>query len=509
MTDCIAPYNDKWFACTKATGIINIPGAPTTENLANRTIVCATPACQELFNVFRGLVASECKEAVDLRDLIKNGMYSLDWCPTTKAPTTTKPPTTTTIAPRPTTVAPVTRAPTTERVVTPAPTPSPTPITSSSGISTGAIGGIIGGVLVVVLLVINIILHVRRKRRDKLTHAGYVYSDMSNAPTDSAQSAPDLLQGGVALTTMRIPYEDLQFRDVVSHGGFGEVLLGMYKNNVVAIKRLLGARRKDAHSIRSFRNEIELTASLDHECIVKFIGVAWDVPANLCMVSEFMHGGDLRSLLVRYGRDGHAHGHEDGKLRIAVQVAHAMTYLHSLETPVVHRDLKSRNVLLTESMDAKIIDFGISCERQDVTMTAGVGTSLWMAPEVMLGKRYDEKADVFSFGVILSELDTHELPYDHAIDPVSNRKLADMVLMQLVCDGQLKPRFTEFADPEMVSLASECLEVDPTKRPLASQVLYRIHRSRQHDRTLTAETRSAMESSLHTAETRTNTRHGA
>uniref|UniRef100_H3G6F2 Protein kinase domain-containing protein n=1 Tax=Phytophthora ramorum TaxID=164328 RepID=H3G6F2_PHYRM len=78
-------------------------------------------------------------------------------------------------------------------------------------------------------------------------------------------------------------------------------------------------------------------------------------------------------------------------------ICHALTYLHSLATPVIHRDLKSRNILLNHAMAAKLTDFGISRERLDRTMTAGVGTSVWMAPEVMLGEKYDVKADIFSF----------------------------------------------------------------------------------------------------------------
>ncbi|KAL3669705.1 hypothetical protein V7S43_005086 [Phytophthora oleae] len=81
---------------------------------------------------------------------------------------------------------------------------------------------------------------------------------------------------------------------------------------------------------------------------------------------------------------------------------------------MIHRDLKSKNILLNGALEAKLSDFGISRERLDHTMTAGVGTSLWMAPEVMLGEKYDEKADIFSFGVVLSELDVYTLPYSHA-----------------------------------------------------------------------------------------------
>jgi serine/threonine-protein kinase TNNI3K len=398
------------------------------------------------------------------------------------------------------TIVAITNAPST-------PTNQPAATSDKSGLSTGAIAGIVSSAIVVVLAVVMIMVVRKRKRKlDKSPgDVGFAYADLSDDDTDDTLNGSDLLRGGLALAAFRIPFNALKPGEVVSQGGFGEVLHGAYNGESVAIKRLLAARRKEPHSIRSFFREIQLTASLEHECIVKFIGVAWDVPANLCMVSEFMHGGDLRSLLMRYSREGHAHGHDDGKLRIAVQVAHALTYLHSLDVPVVHRDLKSRNILLTESLDAKVIDFGISCERQDVTMTAGVGTSLWMAPEVMLGKRYDEKADVFSFGVILSELDTHELPYDDVVDPVSKRKLADMVLMQLVCDGQLKPRFTEMADPDMVSLARDCIELDPAKRPRASQVLYQIHKNCRNSRSLSVETRAAINRSIITTEARSIT----
>eukprot|EP00644_Phytophthora_capsici_P017163 jgi/Phyca11/10288/fgenesh1_pm.PHYCAscaffold_48_\ len=125
---------------------------------------------------------------------------------------------------------------------------------------------------------------------------------------------------------------------------------------------------------------------------------------------EYMEGGDLRSLLNEYESTKHPVGIDRQKATIALHVCHALTYLHSLAPPVIHRDLKSRNILLNQQLEAKLTDFGISRERMDQTMTAGVGTSLWMAPEVMLGEKYDDKADMFSFGVVLSELDVHTLP---------------------------------------------------------------------------------------------------
>ncbi|POM78212.1 TKL protein kinase [Phytophthora palmivora] len=184
-----------------------------------------------------------------------------------------------------------------------------------------------------------------------------------------------------------------------------------------------------------------MTASMDHPHIVTFIGVAWDSLSDLCVVLEFMDGGDLRTLLNKYEATKHPVGFDKQKTTIALHVCHALTYLHSLMPPVIHRDLKSRNILLNHDFEAKLTDFGISRERLDQTMTAGVGTSLWMAPEVMLGEKYDVKADMFSFGVVLSELDVHTLPYAQAKQrslDTSGRKMADATLLQKITAGEIQ-----------------------------------------------------------------------
>ncbi|ETP29846.1 hypothetical protein F442_21064 [Phytophthora nicotianae P10297] len=136
-------------------------------------------------------------------------------------------------------------------------------------------------------------------------------------------------------------------------------------------------------------------AVLEHPRIVQLVGVAWDSPNDLCALMEFMDGGNLRALLNHYAREHRPIGFMYEKVKIALHVAHALTYLHSLDPTVVHH-------------------FGVSRERADRTMTAAVGTSLWMAPEAMMGQGYDDKADIFSFGIVLSELNTHSMPYSHA-----------------------------------------------------------------------------------------------
>ncbi|RLN97082.1 hypothetical protein BBJ28_00003316 [Nothophytophthora sp. Chile5] len=278
-----------------------------------------------------------------------------------------------------------------------------------------------------------------------------------------------------AITTARIPLDKVIVKHRISRGGYGEVFFGYFKHQKVAVKTLLPETRRSVEHVNAFLAEVKMMAAMDHPRIVQFVGVAWDSVADLCVVSEYMEGGDLRSLLVSYKEQGHPHGFDQTKATIALHIAHALTYLHSLDPPVVHRDLKSKNILLSAELEAKLTDFGVSRERADRTMTAGVGTSLWMAPEVMLGEKYDDKADVFSFGVVLSELDTHVLPYSQAKENSdTGRSLPETAILQMVLLGKLRAEFSTVGPKAMVALGEACMAMDPKERPTAAEALYKL-----------------------------------
>ncbi|KAG2825524.1 hypothetical protein PC129_g8587 [Phytophthora cactorum] len=103
---------------------------------------------------------------------------------------------------------------------------------------------------------------------------------------------------------------------------------------------------------------MKLMLTLEHPRIVRLIGIAWDSHNYLCALIDYVPGGDLRSLLNKIAETHRPIGFTYERAKIASDVAHALTYLHSLHPPVIHRDLKSKSILHTHELDAKITDFG-------------------------------------------------------------------------------------------------------------------------------------------------------
>ncbi|GMG15314.1 unnamed protein product [Phytophthora fragariaefolia] len=380
----------------------------------------------------------------------------------------------------------VTSAPT----ASPTTTPTPSPSLTHSGLSTAAIIGIAVGIIFMIAFVIVVVVCCKRRFHTKSTesqlqptaslgsaHAGAHACNMAYKETAG-------LWNDDIIVAKRVPRDKVRINSLLSQGAYGEVYFGLFNGLPVAVKMLLPISRTNLQHVNEFLAEAKMTATMDHPHIVSFIGVAWDSLSDLCVVLEFMDGGDLRSLLNQYQGNQQPIGFNRQKTMIALQVCQALTYLHSLVPPVIHRDLKSRNVLLNGEMEAKLSDFGISRERMERTMTAGVGTSLWMAPEVMLGEWYDDKADIFSFGVLLSELDVHTLPYTNAKKRTRDsygRQLPDTVLLQQVAAGSVCVEFSSVSPSSITQLGYACVSIDPSLRPSAAEVLYRLQTTLSHE----------------------------
>lgn len=270
------------------------------------------------------------------------------------------------------------------------------------------------------------------------------------------------------LRSRRLNYDKIVFEKDLAKGAFGEVWLCRYETSVVAVKRLLQNKPRSSEDVHSFIDEIQITATLDHPNILRIIGVAWNTLENLCMVMEYLSNGDLQAHLRRNGSGMTWSRH---KLPLATGVARALQYLHCRSPPMIHRDVKARNVLLTERFETKLIDFGVSRSYGDCCMTVGVGTPYWTAPEVLEGTVYSEKSDIYSFGVLLSELDTCTAPYHDAKTAGHQEPLQPFHILKFVMAGTLQPNFTDACPEPIKVIADLCLRRDPSHRPSAIDVV--------------------------------------
>ncbi|GMF22236.1 unnamed protein product [Phytophthora lilii] len=272
------------------------------------------------------------------------------------------------------------------------------------------------------------------------------------------------------LLSVQVSIEDIQDVRLIGSGAFGVVWLVRYRSTQFLASKRLREDMATRDRVQDFVDEIKMVSRFDHPNIVTFVGAAWSIESDLQALFEYMENGDLRSYLAasylpRYWTST--------KFQLAIGAIDALVYVHSFDPPLVHRDLKSRNVLISADMNAKLTDFGTTRYRsKDGTMTVGVGTGRWVAPEIISGStEYDQSADIFSFGVLLTEIDTHNLPYCDAVGPSGN-KLEEVAVLQMVASGQLRPTISPSCPPTVRNLANLCMSQHPRDRPVAAEIAY-------------------------------------
>eukprot|EP00897_Mesotaenium_endlicherianum_P007926 jgi/Mesen1/7161/ME000037S06520 len=257
-------------------------------------------------------------------------------------------------------------------------------------------------------------------------------------------------------------------------GAFGSVYYGTYAGEEVAVKLMNVPRtvsRADADNLRrDFRQEVAVWSKLNHPNVVQFVGASLDgnsartPPQNQlagadspqwAILSEYMSGGTLKAYLTRKRKLPLPQ-----VLKLALDIARGLEYLHSHD--IVHRDLKSENVLLDHKYTAKIADFGVARTEahNPVDMTAETGTVRWMAPEP-----YDRSVDVYSFGIVLWELYTCEHPF---------KNFSFVQLAFAVVNKGERPKIPEACPPELASIMQTCWDGAASKRPDFSEVVKRL-----------------------------------
>ena len=263
--------------------------------------------------------------------------------------------------------------------------------------------------------------------------------------------------------------EDVILHDKLGAGAFGTVFKGEWGGHSVAVKVLQTAYATDSREMDSFRQEIAVLSGLRHPNIVAFLA-ACTIPPDICIVEELAEGGSLHAKLHgASGSENRCRPMPAGEvIRLAIDVAKAMVYLHP---NIVHRDLKSQNVLLDADGGAKVCDFGIAKFKDRTfvsTVNGQAGTPAYMAPELFDGMNATEKVDVYSFAILLWECITGKVPWGHVPSP--------MQIIYYV--GVLNQRPALPADdsfPEdLRQLIEDCWVVDPKKRPGFDVVLKRL-----------------------------------
>ncbi|XP_032939367.1 mitogen-activated protein kinase kinase kinase 11 [Catharus ustulatus] len=263
----------------------------------------------------------------------------------------------------------------------------------------------------------------------------------------------------------RAAFGELRLEEVIGAGGFGRVFRGTWRGQVVAVK----AARGDAGAAgaASLRREARLYARLRHPNVVALRAVCLE-PPHLCLVMEFAAGGPLSRALA--GR----RVPPAVLLDWARQVARGMRYLHSgTPVPLIHRDLKSSNVLLAQPVvgddvsgkTLKITDFGLAREWQRTTKMSAAGTYAWMAPEVIRASTFSKGSDVWSYGVLLWELLTGEVPY---------RGIDGLAVAYGVAVNKLTLPIPSTCPPPFAQLMAACWEQDPHRRPGFGSILRRL-----------------------------------
>ncbi|CAN6442436.1 unnamed protein product [Victoria cruziana] len=270
------------------------------------------------------------------------------------------------------------------------------------------------------------------------------------------------------------------FGTVIGEGGSGNVYYGRLKNGrEVAVKVIKNPLEQ---GIKEFVAEVKLLMTVHHKCLVSFIGYC-EEDGKLILLYEYMSGGNLRQLLS--GRTSTSEFLTwEIRLQMALSVATGLDYLHSgCYPPIIHRDVKTTNILLNAKMEAKVADFGLSKvgQNEDLTQLSTVvaGTPGYIDPEYYNSNLVTKKSDVYSFGVVLFEVMTGRPPLFnvseerfHIVQWATRRLTGGNI--HGVADPRLRGQYEVKSMWKVADIAMSCTSPSSQMRPHMSDVVNQL-----------------------------------
>eukprot|EP01133_Synstelium_polycarpum_P015754 gene15754-18720_t len=298
-----------------------------------------------------------------------------------------------------------------------------------------------------------------------------------NLPVRVDHVAPDLVSNKVPT----IKEADVEYEKQIGKGAFGLVHKGKLRNGqVVAIKSLINQENQETDEMiekfQEFQREVFIMSGLNHPNLVRLYGLMFSPPR---MVMEFVPMGDLYRRL---------HSGDivswNLKLRLILDVARGLEYMQALVPPIVHRDLRSPNIFICSLQEdapvcAKVADFGLS--QQSVPSVSGLLKSIhWMAPETIGAEQenYTEKADTYSFAMIVYEILTAKIPFEEYT-------LKERAFINAIREDHLRPTLPEDTPAKLRNVIELCWSGDPKRRPKFDYVVREIEELRRGVNTTT------------------------
>ncbi|KAK8307237.1 hypothetical protein V6Z12_D03G180900 [Gossypium hirsutum] len=264
-----------------------------------------------------------------------------------------------------------------------------------------------------------------------------------------------------SMVDCEIRWEDLHLGEEVGQGSYAVVYRGIWNGSDVAVKVYFAGEYKES-TLLDYKKEIDIMRKLRHPNVLLFMGAVYS-QERLAIVTEFLPRGSLFKALHKNNQALDV----KRRMRMALDVARGMNYLHHRNPPIVHRDLKSSNLLVDRNWNVKVGDFGLSRWKNGTFLTtkSGRGTPQWMAPEVLRNEPSNEKSDVFSFGVILWELMTVSIPWNN---------LNSLQVVGVVGFMDRRLELPEGLDPQIESIIRDCWQSNPENRPSFEDIINRM-----------------------------------